>query len=80
MSSLGIKIEQFDTPVCNSFKALNFIGQLCYELDVKDFIPRDKISEEIDLGLTLIIDKNEDKQWGLDRNFTQSTLSERLGK
>ena len=33
MSVMGVKIEQFDVPVCNSFKAKIIRDQLCFQFD-----------------------------------------------
>ena len=30
---MGVKIDQFDVPVCNSFEATVLNDQLCYEVD-----------------------------------------------
>ena len=80
MSSLGMKIDQFDTPVCNSFKAKILNDQLCYEVDVKDILDKNKISEELDLGLTLILDNNIDRQIGLVKHSGKETFLQKLGK
>ena len=80
MSSLGMKIDQFDTPVCNSFKAKILNDQLCYEVDVKDILDKNKISEELDIGLTLIIDNNIDRQIGLVKHNGKETFLQKLGK
>ena len=62
MSSMGVKIEQFNVPVCKSFKAKNLNNQLCYEVDVKKIYDKSKISNDLKIGLLLILDYNEDRQ------------------
>ena len=37
MSAMGVKIDQFDVPVCNSFQAKVLNDQLCYEVDLNRF-------------------------------------------
>ena len=32
MSAMGVKIDKFDVPVCNSFQAKILNDQLCYEV------------------------------------------------
>ena len=62
ISSLGVKIDQFDFPVCNSFKAKVLNDQLCYEVDVNELINRRILIKEIKMGLMFMIDHNEDRQ------------------
>ena len=38
MLQMGVKIDQFDVPVCNSFQARILNDQLCYEVDLNSFI------------------------------------------
>ena len=37
MSAMGVKIDKFDVPVCNSFQAKVLNDQLCYEVDLNRF-------------------------------------------
>ena len=37
MSTVGVKIDQFDVPVCNAFRDKIVNDQLCYEVDLKRF-------------------------------------------
>ena len=62
MSVMGIKIEQFDNPVCNSFKARVLNDQLCYEVDLEDFKSSSQLHRQLKLGLVFFMDYNEDKQ------------------
>ena len=53
----------FDVPVCNSFKAKILNDQLCYEIDVNQYIVDKKDVEMVNkIGLTLILDYNEERQ------------------
>ena len=62
MSSMGTKIEQFDVPVCNSFKAKILNDQLCYEVDPNKFMNSENIGIHLRTGLTFLVDYNEDRQ------------------
>ena len=59
---VGIKIDQFDVPVCNSFQAKILNDQLCYEVDLNKFSIKDNIDNELKLGFAFLMDYNEDRQ------------------
>ena len=80
MSSLGAKIDKFETTVCNSFKAKVLNHQLCYEVDVNNFIDKNIISQELNLGLSMLIDYNGDRQIGLVKQSNKESLMQRLGE
>ena len=60
---LGKKIENFHTPVCNSFKEKVFDGQVCYEVDL-DVYKENMTNIRMDMkeGLALVLDINKDRQ------------------
>ena len=60
MSVMGVKIDQFDVPVCNSFRPKIVIDQLCYQVDPNEY--KHKIDLQGDLSLSLFIHYNEDRQ------------------
>ena len=60
LSAMGVKIDQFDVSVCNSFKEKLVEDQLCYEVDPNLYIYKDKFD------MVLVIDYNEDRQIYLD--------------
>ena len=62
MSAMGVKIDQFEVSVCNSFQAKIMNDQLCYEVDLNRFSKKSKIKTELKLGLILLMDYNEDRQ------------------
>ena len=62
MSAVGVKIDQFDDPVCKSFQAKIFNDQLCYEVDLNNVSNKNNIENELKLGFSFIIDYNEDRQ------------------
>ena len=61
MSLMGVKIDQFDVPVCNSFKARVLNGRLCYEVDMKDFANRANIND-LKKGLIFVLHYKKDRQ------------------
>ena len=68
MSVMGIKIDQFDVPVCNSFRPKIIRDQLCYTVDPNKY--KDKIDLHKDLSLSLFINYNEDKEMAFENNDT----------
>ena len=59
-SVMGVKIDQFDSPVCNSFKDKILMDQMCYTVDPNKYI--NSIKRDFDLSLTLFLNYNEDRQ------------------
>ena len=83
MSEMGVKIDQFDVPICNSFKAKVLNDQLCYEVDLNTFSNRYKIDKELRSGFAFIMDYNEDRQTTFDEeniNFEENGLVNRIVK
>ena len=63
MEAMGTKIEGFDLPVCNSFTEKVRNDQLCYEIDLNNYIKDEHdIENKLKEGLVLILDLNEDRQ------------------
>ena len=67
MSIMGVKIEQFEYPVCNSFQAKIMSDQLCYEVDLNRYIGNttEERNRQLSEGLLLLIDANEELQVSL---------------
>ena len=62
MSIMGQKINQFELPVCKSFKPKILNDQVCYEVDINRF--KNNVSvEEFKKGLTFLVDTNEERQY-----------------
>ena len=61
MSTMGVEIEHFDVPVCNSFQAKVLNDQLCYEVDPNKH-KMNLNANEFKQGLKLYIDTNNDRQ------------------
>lgn len=59
---MGVKVDQFYSPVCSSFEARVLNDQLCYEVDPNKFTDaKGPISDSN--GLTLFIDTNHERQY-----------------
>ena len=65
---MGVKIDGFGIPVCNSFEARILNDQLCYEVDLNSFSNKDNIQNELKSGFLFILDYNEDRQVTLDKS------------
>ena len=63
METMGVKIDQFDVPVCNSFQAKILNDQLCYEVDLEKFKNNTNVENELKLGFVFVMDYNEDRQF-----------------
>ena len=61
MDIVGVKVDEFRIPVCNSFKAKILNDQLCYEIDLNDYDKYFSL-ETLRTGFTLFVDKNEDSE------------------
>ena len=68
MSLVGVKIDNFRIPVCNSFQAKILNDQLCYEVDLKKFSDANHVQEELKIGFSFLLDYNEDRQVILNRD------------
>ena len=62
MKAMGTKVKGFNIPVCNSFKAKLIQDQLCYEVDLKKYEKKENRENELEHGLILLLDLNEDRQ------------------
>ena len=60
---IGAKIQEFEIPVCNIFKPRIYLDQLCYETNLQDLKDSQKIGKQLEKGLTLILDYNEERQY-----------------
>ena len=74
MSVVGVKLEQFDDPVCNSFQAKILNNQLCYEVDLNRFSNKSNIAKEVELGFSFIMDYNEDRQVTFKSNMDDEEM------
>ena len=67
MKIMGVKDENFYVPICNSFKPYTLNDQLCYQVDMNKLKFRFS-AETLKLGVTFLIDNNEDRQFSWDYN------------
>ena len=68
-SAVGVKIDNFDFPVCKSFQAKVLNDQLCYEVDLNRFTNPNNKERELKLGFNFIMDFNEDRQVTFDKDL-----------
>ena len=59
ISVMGVKIDQFDSPVCSSFKDKKLLDQFCYTVDPNIY----RIDKPLEL--TLLLDYNEEREISL---------------
>ena len=74
MSAMGIKIDEFDDPVCNSFQAKILNDQLCYEVDLNTFSDMNNVEKELKIGFNFLMDYNEDRQVTFDQNISNKKV------
>ena len=61
MSVMGVKLDQFDIPICNSFRPKILRDQLCYSINPNEF-RKYSLKTQTELELSLLIDYNEERQ------------------
>ena len=66
MTAMGVKIEGFHIPVCNTFQAKIFNDQLCYEVDLNIHSYENNIEKQLQAGFYFLMDYNEDRQVTFD--------------
>ena len=61
---IGFDINGFDIKVCNIFKPKLYYDQLCFETDLQKLKDSNSgnLMNQLDLGLTLVLDFNEERQ------------------
>ena len=59
-SAMGVKIDQIDVPVCNSFRPKIIRDQLCYTVDLNEITK--KTGSKNKIFFTFFIDFNEDRE------------------
>ena len=74
MSAVGVMIDQFNVPVCNSFQAKILNDQLCYEVDLQKFSDANHIQKETKIGFSFLLDYNEDRQVTLDQDIKRQNF------
>ena len=78
MSVMGVTMDDFDVPVCNSFRPKIVMDQLCYTVDPNEY--KHKIDLKGDISLSLFIHYNEDRQMeDLDESFEPKIRVDTIG-
>ena len=78
MSAMGVKTDQFDVPVCNSFRPRIIMDQLCYTVDPNKY--KDRVYFKGELSLTLFIHYNEDRQFkNMDSSEEHAIIIDTIG-
>ena len=76
MTNMGTTSEQYDVPVCSSFKPKIRKNQLCYQIDLDDLKDTNNIDKQLKEGLVLVMDYNEERQLP---QFVESKNAEKMG-
>ena len=71
MSVMGVKIDEFEIPFCNSFKEKLIKDKLCYTVDLNK--RRFQVKDENDFTLKLFISYNEDRELDTFLDLDMST-------
>ena len=71
LSIMGVKIDEFQYPVCNSFKARVMNDELCYEVDLNKYKDSDDMEKKLKVGLVFFMDYNEDRQVLLNESMNK---------
>ena len=58
----------FEQPICDIFKPKNHHDQVCFETDLEKLRDKINLRKQLEMGLTLILDYNEERQLSSDSN------------
>ena len=78
MDVMGTKLIEFEIPICNSFRAKIKSDQLCYELDLQKLKNDTLIKEQLQFGLFLVLDYNEDRQLIMKNKILKKSQQDKL--
>ena len=78
MDVMGTKLKEFEIPICNSFRAKIKRDQLCYELDLQKLKNNSLIKEQLQFGLFLVLDYNEDRQLIMKNKILKKSEQKKL--
>ena len=70
--AMGANYSNFKVPVCNSFQPIVRDEQICYELDLEKYKNELDLVKQLQEGLVLYLDYNEDKQLTVEKNKENS--------
>ena len=60
---IGAETEEFPIPVCHIFKPKHYFDQLCYETNLQELKDSKNLRNQLEFGLTLVLDYNEERQF-----------------
>ena len=73
---MGARVSKFDLPVCDKFRPVILEGQLCYQVDVNQFMNQIDRKKLMSHGLVFMMDYNSnrmgphrDTQWDTDMEY-----------
>ena len=71
---IGERIQDFEIPVCNIFRPRIYLDQLCYETNLQNIKDSQEIGKQLESGLTLVLDYNEERQYynSIQKNKAQA--------
>ena len=82
MSSVGVKINNFNIPVCNCFQTKVLDDQICYEVNLNIYSNKVNFAKELKTGFLFIMDYNEDRQYPFylkdDNEVEYTSLADKL--
>ena len=72
---IGAKINGFEIAACNMFKPKIHNDQLCYETDLQELKDNNNknLMKQLEIGLTLILDYNEERQIGVQQSSVKKS-------
>ena len=73
-SAMGVKIDQIDVPVCNSFRPKIRKDQLCYTVDLNEMKRNTGLKTKV--FFTFFFDFNEDREFSVAQNMREQINSE----
>ena len=71
LSVMGEKIDEFQYPVCNSFKPRIMNDELCYEVNLNKYKDSFDMEQKLKVGLVFFMDYNEDRQVLLNESMNK---------
>ena len=76
LSVMGARVSKFDLPVCDKFRPVILEGQLCYQVDVNQFMNQIDRKKLMSHGLVFMMDYNSNwmgplrnTQWDTDMEY-----------
>ena len=79
---IGTRTDEFELPVCNISKPMIYLDQICYEMNLQEMKDSndDNLMNQLEWGLTLAMDYNEERQLLAGKMYIVRTKFEELDK